>query len=1367
MRGEAGDHDGAEQAYRMAAILLPDNADLLLCWGHLQKRRGRPDEALALYRASLAIDGNDHAAREVAMLAPDPHDEQVEFTSPPEGATPIQDMASAETAGEDANILPEGALRRQGTAPLAGACEYFDREVVHGWLAAIGEDDEVVFLAGDEVVGRAPPAPHTQRGDGREFRAHLWINHAAEVRAIRRSDGADLAGSPFRAEPMAIAPLLGRRARDVRSVSIKPLRPPFNRDLALFVTHSATGAVKPHVSDYLRALAEQGIATLLIVVTDRPVHLGPDLIEIAAGIMIRDNVGYDFAAWAHALALYPEVYGAAALYLLNDSVVPASTARLGRTIARIRASTADLIGLTNSLEYRWHLQSYFLVLKPRALSTSSLQHFFSTVEIVDTKDDVIRHFELRLAQRAEEAGCRVETLFPTAGAMNPVLDNWRALLAQDFAFVKILLLRGTFPQIDLTGWRDALAAADFDLDLVDQVLRAEDDKLPADPDDRLYAHPLPRHPVLDPGPLKVALYGPWNYDNGLGSASRGLIGALRHAGVRLSLHPVKKPFHVHRPLAPAIDVRDFEGPADVAIIHLNPDSWHLLTDLQRAEIAAARRRVGYWVWEMGHIPDAWWHQFGSVDRIWAPSRYCADLFEAQDGAPVDVVPHAVPLPFSPTPDAAARAVLLRNLGVQPVRRVILYVFDGSSYLVRKNPAALIRAFAASGLAERGWTLLLKTKHLMDRRDEGEALRALAAGEAGVVLVDRALDPVTLDRLMACADIYASPHASEGFGLTVAEAMAAGRPVVATDFSGTADILDAGTGYPVRAHPWRLEQDYGHYTRGGEWARVDEPALSHALRRAADAVERGETTIGRAARARVATQLSFAAVGATIARSLAGLMIDRPTREPVRIEHLNLNAGLPIERGTGEPRVRAVALTANGAPGDDVPDGLAPDSWIAFAPAGSMLSPLLASSLLLHAAARPDAAIFYADDVAGAPEHPVDQFRLKPAFDRTLLSAQDYVGAPVMIRASALAALGGLNRAHGTAAVADLLFRADAAGFSIARIPEILLAHPGARVRATAADYAAMLAAQASLADFTIRPGRTPDTFRLDRRYDDGKEPPVTLVIPTRRSLNEDGSGSWIAGLLDDLAGTDWPMDRLTVIVGDDVDDHPEWASVPRPYTLRRIETPRGPDEPFNYAAKMNRLWREAATEQIVFMNDDIRLGAPSWLRALQTFALDRGVGGVGARLLFTDGSLQHAGIAPHGTGAAHAWLYRTRERGTFHDWALVHREWSMLTGAVFATRRSVMEEVGGFDEVFTVEFNDTDLCLRLRALGYRIVYTAHAEMTHAEKMSRGDALPSGETIARFLGRWSGWLEDDPAWHPLLRRDRVEVRPGIGRRQWFF
>jgi glycosyltransferase involved in cell wall biosynthesis len=1384
MLGENGEIEAAEQAYAAAARLRAEDADLLLCWGHLRRRAGDVEGARALYAHSLAVDGNSHAETALADLPePEPKPKPAHVPDPEPAPEPEPEplpepepepVFKPEPEPEPiAELEPEPAAEPEPDPepPFAGAVERAHDRVVIGYVLADTADCKVEFRAGDRVVGHASLS-RPRADEGYHFKTLLDMDGEATITARRLPDGAELANSPFlmtASQPQSVS-LPPSWAVPVQIV--KPFAMPPRGEVALFVTHSRTGALKPHVIAHLRALGAQGVAVLLIAVVDRPLDVPADVFDDAAGIMVRANAGFDFAAWAHAIHLHPEVYGASILYLVNDSIsAPAAGNAFPDLFARIRASTADLVGLTESHEYRWHLQSYFMALKPALLGSHVLQNFFGDVRLAGDKDAVIQAYEIRFAPEMEEHGFRAEALFRSAVASNPALFAWRKLIRDGFPFMKLLPLRNMFPDVDISGWRELLDEAGFDVDLIDATVQASGEILPELPDDRLVRRVAQGSGRSARPPLKVAYYGPWNYDNGLGSAARGILGALRRTDVRLNIHPIRKPFHIHRPLAPAVDVIDFQGPADIAIVHLNPDSWHLLTDEQRASVGAAGKRIGYWVWEMAHIPPAWWHEFGSVDRIWAPSRYCAELFEAQDRALVDVIPHPVPLP---EPSATDRASVLGALGLAADRRVILYVFDGSSYLVRKNPAALVRAFSASGLADRGWTLVLKTKHLLDRPEEGRAFRSLAESTAGTMLIDRPVPAETLRELLAAANIYASPHCSEGFGLTIAEAMAAAKTVVATDFSGSSDFLDATSGYPVKAHPWRLEDDFGHYTKDGEWARIDEPALCATLLRAAAAVEAGDHRIGDAARDRIGRQLSYAAVAALIEESLAATMTSHARMAPPTRIHAGLAAGVPVEQADLGPAMRMVPLSADGStpPGLDILPADIPadrDHWIAFAPAGSLLHPLFARIVLDQAAGRPDVAIFYADDLALETEYPIDQIRLKPAFDMTLLVAQDYIGAPLIVRASALAALGGLRAEAGTAAIDDLLLRAHSAGLSIERITEVLLAHPGQRPRATLADRRAILEETPVTASHALVAGRAPGTLALRRRFADAAQmPPVTLLVATRRSLKRDGKGSYIEQLLAGIATADWAMDRLTVIVGDDVPGEPDWADAGRwPFALQRIETPRPADEPFNYAAKMNRLWRSAETDQIVFLNDDLRPGDPGWLKALMTFAMDQDVGGVGIRLMYEDGRLQHAGIAPHGQSVAHAWLSRRNQQGTYQDWALVQREWSMVTGAVFATRRSVMEQVNGFDERFSLEYNDVDLCLRLRMLGYRIVCTPDAEMVHAEKASRGEAHPPGDERAQFLVRWGEWLRQDPSWHPHLRRDRLDVEPGVDGGAWYF
>lgn len=482
---------------------------------------------------------------------------------------------------------------------------------------------------------------------------------------------------------------------------------------------------------------------------------------------------------------------------------------------------------------------------------------------------------------------------------------------------------------------------------------------------------------------------------------------------------------------------------------------------------------------------------------------------------------------------------------------------------------------------------------------------------------------------------------------------------------------------------------------------------------------------------------------------------------------SLSKGLPFLEAGALGKLHMIALDRDGAPTDALPSPNLPDDvWIAFAPLGSMASPGFSRTVLEQIERHPDVAVFYADDVAVQSEEAINQIRLKPEFDITLLSAQDYVGAPLIVRLDALRALGGLSMAHSTAACADLLFRASASGMVIRRIPEVLLAHPGRRVQATASDYRTMLQAQPGLHAYQVTPGMTVDTFRLKRGFTAAEKPVISVLIPTRCTQAPESTETYVERLLASLAATDWPLEKLHVLVGDDIPGSPEWARRKWPFMFRRIETLRASNEPFNYAAKMNRLWRAAETEQIVFMNDDVRALDGGWLEALQTFSMDPGVGGVGARLLFEDGSLQHAGMAPHGAGTAHLWVQRLGSQGVYQDWALVHREWSMVTGAVFATRRTLMEELGGFDERFSLEFNDTDLALRLRAAGYRIVSTPFAQMVHTERASRRGAPPPAEEAELFYQRWSHWLANDPSWHPGLDLNRVEVTPAPISDAWY-
>jgi glycosyltransferase involved in cell wall biosynthesis len=235
-------------------------------------------------------------------------------------------------------------------------------------------------------------------------------------------------------------------------------------------------------------------------------------------------------------------------------------------------------------------------------------------------------------------------------------------------------------------------------------------------------------------------------------------------------------------------------------------------------------------------------------------------------APVHVLPYVVPV--RPLQRDAARVSALRaEFGLSPGTRTMLFSFDATSYLERKNPHALVRAFGCTGLATEGWALILKTKHLAP----ADPLRSLVRATPGALLVDRAAPADEAAALLELADVYVSPHASEGFGLTVAEAMACGKPVIATDFGGTTDMLDGSCGFPVDYAAWQLDHDLGPYPAGTEWALIDEDALALTLRTVAAMPQGALTAVGEAARARVEASLSPLAVGARMRALLEDIL----------------------------------------------------------------------------------------------------------------------------------------------------------------------------------------------------------------------------------------------------------------------------------------------------------------------------------------------------------------------------------------------------------------------------------------------------------------------------------------------------------------
>jgi len=240
-----------------------------------------------------------------------------------------------------------------------------------------------------------------------------------------------------------------RLATEARLLTVKPLVGPPAGEVCLFVAFAAGPALQPHVEIHVEHLRRAGFRVLLVVNTEQrldQVVLPPALLERLEAAYVRENLGFDFAAWAHLWALCGDLAGCSRLLLTNDSVVgPLDGALFARMVERLRASKADLVGLTACGRPLPHLQSYFLSFGARAVASPALRRFLAEVRVLPTKELVIDAYEVTLTRQLEAAGLTAEALFPAQSddphSPNDTTLRWRSLLDAGFPFIKGSVLR--------------------------------------------------------------------------------------------------------------------------------------------------------------------------------------------------------------------------------------------------------------------------------------------------------------------------------------------------------------------------------------------------------------------------------------------------------------------------------------------------------------------------------------------------------------------------------------------------------------------------------------------------------------------------------------------------------------------------------------------------------------------------------------------------------------------------------------------------------------------------------------------------------------------------------------------------------------
>ena len=421
---------------------------------------------------------------------------------------------------------------------------------------------------------------------------------------------------------------------------------------------------------------------------------------------------------------------------------------------------------------------------------------------------------------------------------------------------------------------------------------------------------------------------------------------------------------------------------------------------------------------------------------------------------------------------------------------------------------------------------------------------------------------------------------------------------------------------------------------------------------------------------------------------------------------------------------------------------------------------VAVEIMVEAALKTGARMLYSD------EDKIDDFgrysdpNLKGDWNYRLLLGQNYVCHFLVVEAATLRGVGPLRPEYDGAQDHDLVLRlsevVDPA--RIVHVPEVVYhwrKTPGSTATALSAKSYAVDAGARAVRDHLRRQGWEANVSltagKTSYRVEWGlqEEPSVTVIIPFREQL--DRTRRCLESLLNVTS-----YKNFQIILVDNWSTSREAAAftakAQKHGQVRVIRV----EEPFNYSRLNNIACSQSNSEFFVFMNNDVFVEQPNWLRLLVDEALaDKAVGAVGAKLVYPDRTVQHGGVILGVNGVGdHANRGRAADDPFYMGRSLCAQELSAVTGALMLCRADAFQKVEGFDEAdLSVAFNDVDLCLKLRRTGFKVIYCADVVAEHHESASRGDDM-SDVHLGRFvyeervmLTRWGPEIRNDPFYNP--------------------
>jgi GT2 family glycosyltransferase len=438
--------------------------------------------------------------------------------------------------------------------------------------------------------------------------------------------------------------------------------------------------------------------------------------------------------------------------------------------------------------------------------------------------------------------------------------------------------------------------------------------------------------------------------------------------------------------------------------------------------------------------------------------------------------------------------------------------------------------------------------------------------------------------------------------------------------------------------------------------------------------------------------------------------------------------------------------------------MAKGEWIAFLDHDDQLAPFALFEIVKLINQHPDVDVIYTDEdkIRLSNQHRFSPF-FKPDFNLDYLRSLNYMTHFLVVRKSLGDSMGWLDSAYDGSQDYDCVLKLIERTKNIYHIPKILYhwkATEGSVARSSTNKTYAVNAGERALAAHlkryevsgTVESGKYP----YEPRYRIANEPKISMIIPNR------DNSTTLKCFLDSVFQKTTYRNYEVIIVengSEEKETFTYYRSLAEHPNIKIVDW----KEDFNFSKVINFGEEHATGEVILLLNNDLEVITENWLERMLEHCLRPEIGAVGAKLIYPNNTIQHAGVIVGMFGAAgHSHKFYDRYSPGYYNRLICNQNYSALTAACLMMRREVFKQVGGLDPAFKIEFGDVDFCLRILQLGYRNLWTPYAQLYHHESLTRGanDTKEKRQLnayeVSIFKTRWSDFLKKgDPTYNPNL------------------